>query len=216
MIIFQKPQYKKKKLFIKIFIFNYEYYTRDFNQYLEKVIENEKNKDIKKILHENLKEEIGDEFSKDFRKWPHRKIFNEICNELNVNSESYRLNNEVFMTVKLWRDMMLKNCASIFPGVAFGTIGFGTELIVPTLYKKILNTLNDENEKILTKTAQYFFESHCEIDIIHSQRIIDISKQLSNDKFNEGLVFGANTALQLRSYFWDVLLSKIKKNKFDN
>ena len=124
--------------------------SRDFNKYLERVIENENDIEIKTILYENLKEEIGDELSNDFRKWSHRKIFNQICNELNVNSETYRFNNEVFFTVKLWRDMMLKNCASKLPGVSFGTISFGTELIVPTIYRKILSALNSKKGKILS------------------------------------------------------------------
>ena len=37
-----------KKKFFKIFAFNYEYYSRDFNTYLTKIIENTSDKDFKK------------------------------------------------------------------------------------------------------------------------------------------------------------------------
>ena len=200
-----------KKNFFKIFAFNYEYYSRDFNTYLTKIIENTSDKEFKKILKENLVEELGDQGSSDYKKWPHRKLFDKFCSDLGVNTENYRLENKIFLTTKLWREYMMTNSSSKLPGVAIGTICFGSEFIVPILYKKILNILR-KGQSIISKEAEYFFELHCEMDVWHSQKMIDICKRLCEDQsFREGLLFSTNTSLQIRGYFWDVIFSKIKK-----
>lgn len=203
---------KVKKLFFQIFAFNYEYYSRDFNTYLSKIITNTTNEDFKKILNENLMEELGDPKSEDFKKWPHRKLFDKFCSDLRVNTENYRLENKVFLTTKLWREYMMTNSSSKLPGVALGTICFGSEFIVPILYTKILNILR-KGQSIISKEAEYFFELHCKMDVEHSQKMLDICEKLcENQSFREGLLFSTNTSLQIRGYFWDVIFSKIKKN----
>tara|TARA_B100001059_G_C17824077_1_gene580224 strand:+ start:2322 stop:3107 length:786 start_codon:yes stop_codon:yes gene_type:complete len=201
-----------KRNFFEIFAFNYEYYSRDFNTYLIRIIENTENKEFKKILKENLTEELGDQASSDYKKWPHRKLFDKFCSDLKVNTENYRLENKIFLTTKLWREYMMTNTSSKLPGVALGTICFGSELIVPTLYKKILNILR-KGQSIISKEAEYFFELHCTMDVEHTQKIVEICKKLCDEpSFREGLLFSTNTSLEIRGYFWDVILAKIKKN----
>lgn len=91
--------------------------------------------------------------------------------------------------------------------VGVGAIGIGTELIVSKIYLQILEGL--KNHTKLTLTQRVFFDLHSACDDDHAAQLISIALELAvSDKARQQIEYGMNESINLRTAFWDDMLSR--------
>lgn len=184
----------------------YPFYSRDFPAYLEGVIAGLDSPAHRATLEANLDEERGDPTSEDPNDAPHTELFARFSRAIGVD-EAYRACHKPSTTVEVWRDLALQKCRSEQPGVGVGAIGIGTEFVVPTIYRYILEGLRKHTD--LTEYDYYFFTLHATCDQAHAADLIGISVEIAAEAdHREAIRFGVLSALNLRKAFWDVMLSR--------
>jgi pyrroloquinoline quinone (PQQ) biosynthesis protein C len=184
----------------------YSFYSSHFPEYLESVINTLASAEHRSILYENLEEEQGNPKSDDPRDAPHTEIFARFEAAIGID-EAYRANHKPSMTVELWRDLALQKCRSERTGVGVGAIGIGTEMVVPTIYAYILDSIRSHTS--LDEEDYFFFTLHAACDHEHAAALIGITVDLASEPENrEAIRFGVHSALNLRKAFWDIMLSR--------
>lgn len=200
-------------LAIKDFAFQYGIYSKQFTQYLKAVINNLNNVKHREMLLENLTEEQGDthdvelpaEVLATVTGIPHAQLYNRFQKAVGVD-DAYCAKTEESATATLWRDQFLQLCA-LDECVGVGAIGIGTELIVSSIYSKILDGLKSHSE--LSMTNRVFFDLHSHCDDEHAAQLLLIAKDLAIDEAAcEKIEYGAKMALYMRSVFWDNMLAR--------
>jgi len=202
------------ELAIKDFAYQYGIYSKPFIQYLKAVINNLKNQKHQAMLIENLTEEQGDmhdvELPADVLATvegvPHAQLYRRFQEAVGVN-DAYRSKSQESQTARLWRDQFLQLCA-IDECVGVGAIGIGTELIVSSIYRQILEGLKTHSG--LSMTERVFFDLHSQCDDEHAAQLLSIAHDLAQDHHDaiEKIEFGAKMALHLRVLFWDKMLAR--------
>lgn len=194
------------KLALMDYAHQYSFYSVCFPQYLESVIEGLESEAHREILRENLREEQGDPTSDDPRDAPHTEIFARFTEAIGIDDE-YRATHKPSTTVEVWRDLALQKCRSEQTGVGVGAIGIATEMVVPTIYQYILESIQTHTD--LTEDDYYFFTLHAACDHEHAEALISISIDIASESENrEAIRFGVHSALNLRKAFWDIMLSR--------
>jgi len=184
----------------------YRCYGAEFPNYLQGVIDHLEVERHRDVLLENLEEEKGDPNSDDPEKMPHTRLFAEFCAAAGADP-GYLRHNPACMTAVVWRDLFLQKCRSAQTGVGLAAIGIATEMVVPTMYRYLLQAIREHSE--LTERDAAFFAIHASCDDAHARALMDITMDVSDrQETREAIRFGVISALNLRKAFWDVMLSR--------
>lgn len=203
-------------LLLKDFAYQYGLYSRQFTRYVSIVIKNLSSEKHKAILLDNLEEELGNAHEVDLPQrvldtiidQPHSLLFQRFQNAIGVD--------EVFLSNVFannpgadWAKEFLELC-KIDQYVGIGAIGIGTELIVSSIYKQVLNALKAHTD--LTQEEHVFFDLHSECDDEHAEQIMLIANEIAlTPDACEKIEYGASKALELRVAFWDAMLERGKQ-----
>ena len=200
-------------LALKDFAFQYSIYSTKFIRYVSVVIDNLSDTEHKQILLTNLAEEQGDTHDVDLPPdvlasvvgQPHALSYRRFQEALGVDAD-YRKNTPQCQTGLLWSKQFLQLCEmNGCSGV--GAIGIGTELIVSSIYKQILEGLKMHSN--LSMTQHVFFNLHCECDDEHAAQMILIAEDLACDRAAcEQIEYGVKMAINMRIMFWDKMLER--------
>ena len=191
---------------LRDYAYQYSFYGAEFPSYVEGVLGGLTRSDHRDVLLENLHEEKGDPDSDDLDKMPHTRLFGLFKRAVGATQE-YERNTSPCTTVLVWRDLFLQKCQSRQNGVGVGAIGLGTELVVPTMYRYILESIIEHTD--LTPRDYHFFNLHVECDAEHARDLMNITTELASDHdVREAVRFGVFSSLNLRKAFWDVMLSR--------
>lgn len=183
----------------------YGFYCADFSRYIEAVIGRLDSPPHRLILLQNLSEERGLDASHPDQV-PHRILFQQLQRAAGVTPE-YAAKTPPCPTVRTWRDLFMRSCASHDAGVGIGALGIGTELIVPTIYRFLHRAVTEHTD--MTPDDYRFLTVHLECDDGHADQLKEISIDLAEDpERRESLRFGALHSLHLRSAFWDAMLAR--------
>lgn len=195
---------------LRDFIFQYSFYSRKFDAYNDAVLSTLSENPHRQVLIENIRDEQGTG-ERGFRGLPHREMYGRFAARVGVD-DFYRKTHQPLVTAKIWSDLFLQKCASSIPGVGLAAISIGTEHIVPTVYKRILQLISISSFSDIEET--YFFVLHSECDVSHSQKMVQILYDICRDKdCREAVRFGALSALNLRSSFFDVMNVRVEEIK---
>lgn len=191
---------------LRDFAFQYAFYSREFTRYLENVLGGLTDMRHRRLIEENLAEERGDTATPGGDDTPHRILFAEFREALGV-TEEYEAAHVPCTTVLVWRDLFLQKCASRQEGVGVGAIGLGTEFIVSTVYQPILQAVETHTD--LNEREKLFLVLHSECDDEHGKEFCNITADVAKTtEAREAIRFGVNSALNLRSAFWDVMYAR--------
>jgi pyrroloquinoline quinone (PQQ) biosynthesis protein C len=192
---------------LREFVYQYSFYTRNFDLYNEAVLATVHSESHKRVILENIADEHGSGES-GFKGLPHRTMYSLFCSAIGVD-EIYRSNTPPSITAKLWGDLFLQKCASSEPGVALAAISIGTEHVVPPIYSNILRLIKNSSFHDIEET--YFFALHAQCDVHHSRALIEVLYEFCEDfTHREAVRFGVISALNLRAAFFDVMAAKLE------
>lgn len=200
-------------LALKDFAFQYGLYSTQFIRYVSAVTENLSNPAHRQILQTNLAEEKGDAHDVELPAdvlasvvgQPHVSLFRRFQEALGVDDE-YRKNTVQCEAALSWRYQFLQLC-EMNEYVGVGAIGFGTELIVSSIYHQILEGLKAHSD--LTMTQRVFFDLHSQCDDDHAEQLLLIAEDLAVDQTAcEKIEYGFNMAINMRTTFWDKMLAR--------
>ncbi len=198
---------------LKDFAFQYGVYSSGFVQYLSAVIERLCCEEHRRILQENLAEEQGNphdiELPSDvlasIKGQPHAVLYQRFQQALGIN-DTFKKNNLESHAALNWSQQFLELC-EVNEYVGVGAIGIGTELIVSSIYRQILDALKTHSH--LTKEQRVFFDLHSDCDDHHAAQILIIVKDLANNSAAcEQIEYGVRKAIEMRSAFWDAMLDR--------
>ncbi len=113
-----------------------------------------------------------------------------------------------------WSEQFLDLCkADAYAGI--GAIGLGTELIVPRIYRQILDGLMAHTD--LTMAQRVFFHLHAACDERHAEQLLSITAELATDgEACERIGSGMREALDLRARFWDRMMARAYSLRSDD
>lgn len=202
-------------LALKDFAYQYGAYSRQFTRYVSAVIKKLDVEKHKTILLENLEEELGNAHDVHLPQdvlatvidQPHSVLFQRFQIAIGVN-EDFTNNTSTHQAGAEWAKQFLALCEEN-QYIGIGAIGIGTELIVSSIYQKVLQALKVHTN---LKPHEYvFFDLHSECDDEHAEQILLIVKDMAVDpEACEQIEYGANKALELRVAFWDAMLERSK------
>jgi len=194
---------------LRDYAFNYSHYSKDFVHYLEGVVSRIENVKHQQLIRENLLEEEGEPGAKALEDRPHVEIFENFKHRIGID-DKYQVKSELCKSVRHWRTSFLSYCNDEDLGVGLGAIGLGTEHIVPTIYPYFVEAIT-KHSTFDDKTS-LFFDLHVECDDGHGDDLLWVTEQFVECQFNRADVFlGTTMALDLRSQFWDEMLSRALK-----
>ncbi len=192
---------------LRDFIYQYSFYSRHFDTYNEAVLKTLKSPVYRRVILENIADEQGTGEA-GFSGLPHRQMFSCFAERIGVD-KTYRNLNAPLITAKVWGELFLQKCASPVPGVGLSAISIGTEFIVPDVYRRIKELI--ERSSFRDIEENYFFTLHCECDVVHSQQLIEALYDFCEaESHREAVRFGALSALNLRSAFFDVMSARLE------
>lgn len=200
-------------LAFKDFAFQYSLYSTNFTHYVSAVIQNLTSTEHKQILLANLAEEQGDTHDIELPPnvlasvtgQPHASLYRRFQEALGIN-DNFRDTTPKCQTGVLWSKQFLQLC-EMNEHVGVGAIGIGTELIVSSIYKQILEGLKKHSD--LTMTQRVFFDLHSQCDDEHAAQMLLISEDLAHDHTAcEQIEYGVNMAINMRVLFWDKMLER--------
>lgn len=198
---------------LKDFAFQYGLYSGRFVQYLSAVIERLSCEEHREILQKNLAEEQGNphdiELPSDvlasIKGQPHTVLYQRFQQALGID-DAFKSNNLESHPAHDWSQQFLELC-EVNEHVGLGAIGIGTELIVSSIYRQILDALKTHSH--LTKVQRVFFELHSDCDDHHAEQILLIVESLANNSTAcEQIEYGVRQAIEMRSAFWDAMLNR--------
>lgn len=189
---------------LKDFAFQYDHYRRHFARYLQALTRNVPLEIHRTALQEILNEERGD-CRNGFETKPHTELFRDFQSAIGIDGE-YRRHRQPHQSVETWANRMLECCNNQNPAMGIGAIGLGTELVVPSIYGKILDSL--ASLPGLSKDDKIFFELHSHMDDEYAETFRQIAVDLARDERSRPqLERGMHLALDCRSVFWDLMLA---------
>jgi len=206
---------------IQDFAFQYGVYSKSFTRYLQAVINNLSSSKHREMLLENLTEEQGDthdvELPADVLATvtgvPHAQLYRRFQEAVGID-DVYRKQTTESQTALLWRNQFLQLCATD-ECIGVGAIGIGTELIVSSIYNRILDGLKAHSS--LTMTQRVFFDLHSHCDDEHAEQLLSIASDLAVDEAAcERIEYGAKMALHMRTIFWDFMLRRAEAFPVNN
>lgn len=208
-----KGHFPNIELAFKDFAFQYGLYSAQFIRYLSAVIANLSDPKHQQILQSNLDEEKGHihdiELPADVLAsidgQPHARLFRRFQEALNIDVEYHTTISEQ-QPGQLWGQKFLQLCEMSAP-VGVGAIGIGTEQVVSKIYNQILSGLKTHSN--LTITQRVFFDLHSQCDDEHAAQLMLIAEELAVDQQAcEQIEYGVNSALTIRTEFWDGMLER--------
>jgi len=199
------------------FAWHYYGYSQWFPRYLRAVIQRLEVPAHRALLAENLAEEKGHLSEEDCDTLraididpqsvagiPHSLLFRKFCKSIGLDDAA--LSTVAPATIR-WRSSFLDYLTSASPAAAVGALGLGTEGIVKTIYRPIVNGLRKFGQ--LDRRDYVFFELHCFVDDQHGKDLMGIAASLGQtEEGRSDLRSGMLTALNLRREFWDNLLQR--------
>jgi pyrroloquinoline quinone (PQQ) biosynthesis protein C len=193
---------------LRDFIYQYSFYSRHFDAYNEAVLTTVNIPAYRAVIEENIADEQGSG-KPGFEGLPHRKMFARFAERIGINDRYRALHNPI-TTAMVWGELFLQKCSSPIPGVGLSAISIGTEFIVPDVYNHILELINKSS--FFNIEENYFFTLHSECDVEHSQQLIELLYDFCEDKdCREAVRFGAMSALNLRTAFFDVMAARLEE-----
>jgi pyrroloquinoline quinone (PQQ) biosynthesis protein C len=107
----------------------------------------------------------------------------------------------------VWSELFLQCCRS-GAAQAVGALGVGTEVIVSTVYRPLLDAIRNSTE--ITSADYAFFALHCTVDDEHGDTLLGIASDFAERSHAErrALRLGALMALNLRASFYDAMLAR--------
>ena len=184
----------------------YSFYSNGFTTYLDHVISKLDSKEHRDALLENLVEEQGDPNAEELEKRPHVEIFADFKRQIGAD-DAFIQQNPPCTTALIWHELFLQKCASQVDGVGLGAIGLATEYIVPTIYPYFIKAIEEHTD--LGERGSLFFRLHVECDEEHGDDVVEVTQAIAADvSKREAIRFGALSALNLRSAFWDAMLAR--------
>ena len=196
---------------LKDFATQYGFYSAWFPRYLTAVISRLERPDFRRHLLDNLAEESGQLHEEDFEKlkplgiersWvdgiPHPLLFKQFQHAMGVNADV-----QPDIVVEVWRESFLQLVQYGSPAEAVGAIGLGTESIVKTMCRTIIEAIRNHTD--LSLQEYVFFPLHTEVDDAHGLILLDIAKQMAEESPQQAIELrkGMHKALNFRSAFWD-------------
>lgn len=199
------------------FAWHYYGYSQWFPRYLRAVIQRLEVPAHRALLAENLAEEKGHLSEEDCDTLrsididpqsvagiPHSQLFRRFCKSIGLGDAE--LSTLAPATIR-WRTKFLDYLSKASPAAAVGALGLGTEGIVKTIYRPIVNGLRRFGQ--LDRRDYVFFELHCFVDDQHGKDLMGIAASLAQTaEGRRDLRAGMLTALELRREFWDNLLQR--------
>ena len=191
------------------FAFQYGLYNAQFVRYMSAVAKNLSTNQHKKILLANLAEEQGNAHDIDLppdiqasiEGKSHARLYRRFQTALGLRNGALKATPEC--PGLLWSQQFLALCKTN-ECVGVGAIGIGTELIVASIYNQILDGLKAHSN--LTMSQRVFFDLHSICDDEHAAQMLMITEGLAQDKKScEQIEFGVQSAIDLRSSFWDMM-----------
>ena len=198
---------------LKDFACQYGIYSAQFIRYLSAVIKNLESEEHQQILQTNVCEEKGDTHDFDLPAdilasvagQPHALLFRRFQEALGIDAV-YRVTHQEHGPGQEWSRQYLRLCETD-QCVAVGAVGLGTELIVSTIYQKILEGLKNHSQ--LTLDQRVFFDLHSHCDDEHAEQLKIIATELAQSpEACEKLTLGVHKAIELRTQFWDAMLER--------
>lgn len=204
---------------VRDFALQYGFYSANFIAYVSSVIENLDDQLHREILQENLDEERGNVHGVDLPPdvletvigQPHSSLFQRFQQAAGVSASSKRNVSNADPGAAWARDFQKLCSKNVLVGI--GALGLGTELIVSSIYSKILSGIKSATD--IAPKDYVFFELHSECDDDHAQQLLLIASQLAIDSDAERQIeYGMSRALELRCRFWDQMLERSEAFRF--
>ena len=193
---------------LRDFIFQYSFYSRHFDAYNEAVLTTIDFPAYRAVIEENIADEQGTG-ERGFAGLPHREMFSQFAKRIGVDDD-YRDSHRPLTTARVWGELFLQKCSSPIPGVGLSAISIGTEFIVPDVYNNILKLIARSSFSDIEEN--FFFTLHSECDVEHSRQLIELLYDFCEDKdHREAVRFGAISALNLRTAFFDVMAARLEE-----
>ena len=208
---------------LKDFAHQYSAYSVDFRTYLEITISKLTHPEHRDWLRENLREENGHLELQELavleqmgirKEWvqdiAHPLLFARFQHALGI-TEEWRANNPFCKEAVGWRESLMSLLAAADSAQAVGALGLGTENVVKYIYKPIVAAI--QNHLDLSLEESVFFPLHCQVDDEHGLILQKIAADLlaESDHSYHQLRSGMLMALDLRSTFWDTLLTRAQR-----
>lgn len=107
---------------------------------------------------------------------------------------------------RVWSELFLQCCRSGGGAQAVGALGLGTESIVSTVYRPLLEAIQRHTD--VEPADRVFFDLHCTVDDAHGDVLIEIAAEVAERGAAEraSLRLGTLMALNLRAGFYDAML----------
>lgn len=206
---------------IRDFAIHYPGYSDHFPRYLTAVISKLDSPEHRQTLMQNLIEENGMLDNEEMAillehgidpEWvlgiAHPKLFERFQHA--IGATKCAMNDDDAIEVVCWRESFYNLLLSGSPAEAIGAIGLGTENIVSSIYKPIIQAISRLGT--IDRRDYVFFELHCEVDEDHHEALLGIARDLADSQVNRiDLRKGMLKALGLRSRFWDWMHDRAKK-----
>ena len=202
---------------LKVFAFQYSWYSRNFVLFLRCIMKHLDLKD-QEILEENIKEEMGmvnkDELIK-LRIDPswvmnkrHTELFRNFQKSIGVDMNQLE-NEELFCEeVKKWTKDLFEICIKS-PAMGLGALCFGTEAIVKPIYKKILKAI--EKETNLNPKDYIFYPLHIYFDDDNADSLEKLAMNYAKTKKGrEEIKYGMEIALSGRERVFSAILKMVQ------
>ncbi len=204
---------------VRDFALQYGFYSANFIAYVSSVIENLDKQSHRDVLQENLDEERGNVHGVDLPPdvletvigQPHSLLFQRFQQAAGVSASSKRNVSNADPGVAWARGFQTLCSENVLVGI--GALGLGTELIVSSIYSKILSGIKTATN--IAPKDYVFFELHSECDDDHAQQLLLVASQLAIDSDAERQIeYGMSRALELRCRFWDQMLERSEAVRF--
>jgi len=201
----------------------YRHFTKTFVANLQSITQKlGGDEESKSILHENMEEEAGhyDEATKEeMRKLgltvepllgvPHKEVYVRCLTNIADASGATELSEDIYKAVvapivQAFERCCIKGTAS--SGLA--AMYFGSELIVPQMYKKIYAGIKQSNRFALDDVA--FFPLHIDMDVDHADHMRGIILKYANSLFQRCEMLEATSqVMAARCQFYELLLERV-------
>jgi 2-polyprenyl-3-methyl-5-hydroxy-6-metoxy-1,4-benzoquinol methylase len=208
---------KNVKEALKLYAFEYSWYSRNFVAYLQCIM-NHLDSSEQEILAENIREEMGHVDEKELiqlgiepswvKNIRHSELFRRFQHALGINMDLLQ-NEELFCDeVKLWTKKLFELC-QCSPAMGLGAFCFGAEAVVKPIYNQIFSAIKANTD--IQPKDYVFFPLHIFFDDDHAESLENISiKYAETQKGREELEYGMRVALSGRESLWNALLKKVQ------
>jgi 2-polyprenyl-3-methyl-5-hydroxy-6-metoxy-1,4-benzoquinol methylase len=202
---------------LKVFAFQYSWYSRNFVRFLRLIMKHLDPKD-QEILEENISEEMGLVNEDELLKlgidpsWVmnkrHTELFKNFQKALGLDMNLLEKEELFCEEVKQWTKDLFEICNKS-PAMGIGALCFGTEAIVKPIYKKILKAI--EHNTNLHPKDYIFYPLHIYFDDDHADSLEKLSiKYAQTQKGREEIEYGTQVALLGREKVFSAILKMVQ------